>query len=509
MKKFICVFVSLLMLFGICGISAFAEGTGASAKVYVTIADGDGKLVLTQEEITVTDRNDDGILTIDEALFATHEAKYEGGAAAGYGSAVSSWGLSLTKLWGVENGGSYGYYVNNASAMGLGDEVKEGDYINAFIYTDLTTWSDKYTFFNKNTLTAHEDEEISLTLSAAGYDASYNPITTPVEGATITLNGVATNIKTNAEGKATVKLADAGKVVISAASDTAILVPPVCVATVASKKSVNAYVTVANAGKLVLTQEKIKVTDVDKDGYLTVNDALYNAHEERFEGGAAVGYGSAYTEYGLSLTKFWGDTSGSFGYYVNNKSSLSLADEVKDGDYITAFIYTDTTAYSDKYSFFDKNTLTVTADEEITLTLSAAGYDASYNPITVPVKDATITVNGEATEYNTDENGKVTMKLSKAGTYVISATSTTDTLVPPVLTVTVKAKTPVTSTPESGTIETITPETSATDTINNEEMKSPKTGDNSNTDFYIMLLAVSAMGIVFSTRTLKRKTNEK
>ena len=308
MKKFICVFVSLLMLFGICGISAFAEGTGASAKVYVTIADGDGKLVLTQEEITVTDRNDDGILTIDEALFATHEAKYEGG--------------------------------------------------------------------------------------------------------------------------------------------------------------------------------------------------------------AAVGYGSAYTEYGLSLTKFWGDISGSFGYYVNNKSSLSLADEVKDGDYITAFIYTDTTAYSDKYSFFDKNTLTVTADEEITLTLSAAGYDASYNPITVPVKDATITVNGEATEYNTDENGKVTMKLSKAGTYVISATSTTDTLVPPVLTVSVKGKTPVISTPESGTIETvtpetITPETSGTDTINNEEMKSPKTGDNSNTDFYIMLLAVSAMGIVFSTSTLKRKTNEK
>ena len=279
--------------------------------------------------------------------------------------------------------------------------------------------------------------------------------------------------------------------------------------------SAKVYVTISNGeGKLVLTQEKINVTDVDKDGYLTVNDALYNAHEAKYEGGAAAGYGSAYTEYGLSLTKLWGDTSGSFGYYVNNKSSLSLADEVKDGDYITAFIYTDTTAYSDKYSFFDKNTLTVTADEEITLTLSAAGYDASYNPITVPVKDATITLNGEATEYNTDEKGKVTLKLSKAGTYVISATSTTDTLVPPVLTVTVKAKTPVISTPESGTIETvtpetITPETSGTDTINNEEMKSPKTGDNSNTDFYIMLLAVSAMGIVFSTLTLKRKTNEK
>ena len=277
-----------------------------------------------------------------------------------------------------------------------------------------------------------------------------------------------------------------------------------------TEASAKVYVTISNGeGKLVLTQEEITVTDRNDDGSLTIDEALFATHEAKYEGGAAAGYGSAYTEYGLSLTKLWGDTSGSFGYYVNNKSSLSLADEVKDGDYITAFIYTDTTAYSDKYSFFDKNTLTVTADEEITLTLSAAGYDASYNPITVPVKDATITLNGEATEYNTDEKGKVTMKLSKAGTYVISATSTTDTLVPPVLTVSVKGKTPVISTPESGTIETITPETSATDTINNEEMKSPKTGDNSNTDFYIMLLAVSAMGIVFSTSTLKRKTNEK
>ena len=287
-----------------------------------------------------------------------------------------------------------------------------------------------------------------------------------------------------------------------------------------TEASAKVYVTISNGeGKLVLTQEEITVTDRNDDGILTIDEALFATHEAKYEGGAAAGYGSAYTEYGLSLTKLWGDTSGSFGYYVNNKSSLSLADEVKDGDYITAFIYTDTTAYSDKYSFFDKNTLTVTADEEITLTLSAAGYDASYNPITVPVKDATITLNGEATEYNTDEKGKVTLKLSKAGTYVISATSTTDTLVPPVLTVTVKAKTPVISTPESGTIETvtpetntpetITPETSGTDTINNEEMKSPKTGDNSNTDFYIMLLAVSAMGIVFSTLTLKRKTNEK
>lgn len=235
MKKLISVSVALLMLFSMSSISAFAADAPETATVYVTIADGEGKLVLTQETITVTDRNEDGTLTVDEALYATHEAKYEGGAAVGYGSAVSAWGFSLTKLWGVENGGSYGYYINNASAMDLGDAIESGDYINAFIHTDLTTWSDKYSFFDKNTVTATEEDEITLTLSAAGYDASYNPITVPVEGATVTLNGVATEYKTDENGKVTVKIAKAGTYVISATSATDILVPPVLTVTINAK----------------------------------------------------------------------------------------------------------------------------------------------------------------------------------------------------------------------------------------------------------------------------------
>lgn len=235
MKKCISFFVALMMLFGICGISAFAEGTGATANVYVTVADDSGKLVLAQEPITVTDRNNDGKLTVDEALFATHEATYEGGAAAGYGSADGQWGLSLTKLWGVENGGSYGYYVNHASVTGLGDTVKEGDYVAAFVYTDTTAWSDTYTFFDKNTLTADEGSEVTVTLSAAGYDADYTPVTVPVKNATITVNGEAGEYKTDENGKVTLKFSKAGTFVISAASASDTLVPPVLTVTVTEK----------------------------------------------------------------------------------------------------------------------------------------------------------------------------------------------------------------------------------------------------------------------------------
>ena len=51
------------------------------------------------------------------------------------------------------------------------------------------------------------------------------------------------------------------------------------------------YVTIAN-GSLVMTQEAINVTDADGDGTLTINDALFLAHEAGFSGGAAAGYAS-------------------------------------------------------------------------------------------------------------------------------------------------------------------------------------------------------------------------
>ena len=44
--------------------------------VFVTICDKDGKIALAQEKINVTDADGDGTLTITDALFCAHEAKY-------------------------------------------------------------------------------------------------------------------------------------------------------------------------------------------------------------------------------------------------------------------------------------------------------------------------------------------------------------------------------------------------------------------------------------------------
>ncbi len=227
-KKLLVLAMTFALVFASLGLQAKAADT----VVNVTISDG--KLVLVNYAVTVTDTDNDGALTINDALYLAHEAKFEGGAAAGYGSAVGSYGLMLTKLWGIENGGSYGYYVNNTSAMGLADAVKNGDSIVAFVYTDTTAFSDMYSFFNKTTASAKAGDEISLTLTGLSYDASWQLVEAPVANAVITINGSDSNYKTDANGKVTLTFSAAGEYVISAKLTEGALVPPACVANVAA-----------------------------------------------------------------------------------------------------------------------------------------------------------------------------------------------------------------------------------------------------------------------------------
>lgn len=233
MKKLIASVSAIALTFS----TAFTAFAADSADVYVTISDGTGALALAQEKITVTDVDADGALTINDALYIAHEEHCKGGAETGYASGETEYGLSLNKLWGVENGGSYGYYVNNASAMSLSDPVAEGDYINVYAYSDLTAWSDTYCWFDIDSAELTAGGEIALTLSYAGYDADWNPVTAFVNGAVITINGEKTDITTDSQGKAEIKFDEAGEYIISAVSDTQTLVPPVCKVTVTAAEA--------------------------------------------------------------------------------------------------------------------------------------------------------------------------------------------------------------------------------------------------------------------------------
>ena len=105
MKKLIST-ISAMALICSAAMAVNASAEGETANVTVTIANGD--LALVQEKVEVTDIDKDGALTVNDALYLAHEAKYDGGAQAGYKSSVGQWGLGLDKLWGVETGGSYG-----------------------------------------------------------------------------------------------------------------------------------------------------------------------------------------------------------------------------------------------------------------------------------------------------------------------------------------------------------------------------------------------------------------
>ena len=225
MKKYAIAFLCALLTLALCG-AAVAE------TVYVTIADGQGQLVMVNAAIDVTDVDADGALTINDALYAAHEAAYEGGAEAGYAAADAGYGLSISKLWGEENGGSYGYYLNDVSAYSLLDPVADGNYLNAFVYTDLEAWSDQYCTFDYREVVADAGANINLTLNMMTFDENWNPVSLPVEGAILTIDGEDSEVVTDAEGKAQFTIEAAGEYLISARSDSAILVPPVCIVTV-------------------------------------------------------------------------------------------------------------------------------------------------------------------------------------------------------------------------------------------------------------------------------------
>ncbi len=229
------------------GAESLAVSAAEAPTVTVTIADTEGNLALAQGEIAVTDTDGDGALTMHDALYLAHEAYYVEGAA-GYVAEQTDYGLSMTKLWGCENGGSYGYFINHASPDSLLDAVSDGDAISAFVYTDMATFSDTYCFFDVQSAEISSGDMIALTLSAASYDASWNPITVPVADAEILIDGSVSVYKTDAEGKVSIQRLDGGAHIISAKSDTMLLVPPCCKVTVAGESAATTTAPAAQTG---------------------------------------------------------------------------------------------------------------------------------------------------------------------------------------------------------------------------------------------------------------------
>ena len=225
MKKIISATLCILFALSLFGFSVFAEV--APKEVYVSISDENGALVLTYASVTLADEDGDGNLTINDALIGAHKEYYKDGAE-GFASEKTAYGCSITKLWGFAGGNGYGYCVNDSSAMSCYDTVKEGDHIKAFIYTDTENFSDLYCFFDQTFVSAEPNEKVTLTLYANTYDANWNVVKTPVSGAEILIDGKATGIMTDENGKAEITV-NKVRNTVSAKSDSQTIVAPVCI----------------------------------------------------------------------------------------------------------------------------------------------------------------------------------------------------------------------------------------------------------------------------------------
>jgi len=397
-------------------------------EVNVTIADK-GELVVTKQTVTVTDADGDGAYTVNDVLYAAHDAAYEGGVAAGYATADTQWGLSITRLWGDESG-NFGYWLNNASCWSLTDSVAEGDYVVAFVYYDGTNFSDAYSYFTEESYTAVVGEALTVELKAvSGYDENWNRLFDVYAGATLTAEGA--TVVDNGDGTYAVTFASAGTYYLVATAENNAIVPAVVEITV--EPAIQVDVTLADKGELVMTKQTVTVTDADGDGAYTVNDVLYAAHDAAYEGGVAAGYATADTQWGLSIAKLWGDESGNFGYWLNNASCWSLTDPVAEGDYVVAFVYYDGTNYSDAYAYFTEGSYTVAAGEALSVELQAvSGYDENWNRLFSAYAGATLSVVGGEGAVVDNGDGTYSVTVADACTYYLVATTENNAIVPAV-----------------------------------------------------------------------------
>lgn len=213
----------------------------------------------------------------------------------------------------------------------------------------------------------------------------------------------------------------------------------------ANEYSENVLVSIADKGTVALSYASVTATDRNNDNVIDIDEVLYAAHEKYYDGGAAKGYASAASEYGAYLTTLWGDSSGNFGYFVDNAMSMGLGDAVTEGQHVYAYITVGAYPNNDAYSYFEKANIETKTYAETTVKLIAQnGYDENWSPIFDGYEEAQLTaytadMKTEVTGFKSSNlgNGKYCISFANAGEYCIVAKAENNAIVPAVCKITV------------------------------------------------------------------------
>lgn len=157
------ILLSLMMMVVFVPTFAFAADSG-SISVYLTVSDK-GELAkandgspMAWKEVSVTDLDSSGDLTVHDALLAAHEAY---NSSDGYHCG----GSMVDKLWGVPTKNTLFAINNKGLDTGVtGAAISNGDYLSAAVMVDETTWTDWYTFFNAEKQDVTVNTKFTLTV---------------------------------------------------------------------------------------------------------------------------------------------------------------------------------------------------------------------------------------------------------------------------------------------------------------------------------------------------------
>lgn len=436
------------------------------------------------EQYGYTDEVEGGVSALD-VLVAAHELVFEDAftveTATDY---LTLDGQTVTKQFGVEfdqdafyePSYSHLFFVNHAfpndgtTHPGLGDwveyngttvatqEVFDGDIVE-FFFNEGSFYDDTYSWFldedgdySRSFITEVGDK---LNLTLAG-----NTIPDPAQRAADELEFVnyssnvsvedsqvyLVNVETGGleeiegaiadeDGNVSLSFDKAGTYTITAYNEDAYMYPLVMtLTTITVTEPIDVTVSISKYGKFVEGENGDPVVQVPVTLYggltYTIADALEAVHDECFKGGAEVGYAAAETQYGLGLSKLWGDESGNFAYQVNrgSVSVWGLSDVISDGDEIDAYILQSYYPDSEDYAAFGEAAAEGTAGKPITLQLYSSSFDEFYQMNMIPLAGASVHAYGASADGApvTDADGKASITLTEPGKQIVTATKTKD-----------------------------------------------------------------------------------
>ena len=214
-----------------------------------------------------------------------------------------------------------------------------------------------------------------------------------------------------------------------------------------TRTSEDVLVSIADKGSVELSYAAVNAYDRNNDGSIDIDEVMYATHEQYYEGGAAAGYASATGDYGAYITKLWGDESGNFGYFVDDKMTMGLGDKVGRGQHVYAYINANSYPNNDAYSYFETPAFDCETYAAASVKLIAQnGYDENWSPkfegydkAQLKAYTADLKTEAEGFKAVSKGNGEYSISFAKAGDYCVAATAENNAIIPAVCKISVRA----------------------------------------------------------------------